>query len=117
MSTQTRTSSLRAVRPLPPAADIHLFDHLVGRHLQTLGHAESKHLGSREVDHKLDAWRGLIPGERLRDLACDPFRGRICCDIDPDKVSAGQPDDDEDIEQVKANGRNPARWLRAGSSG
>ena len=61
--------------------------------------------------------RGLIPRERLRDLACDPFRGRICCDIDPDKVSAGQPDDDEDIEQVKANGRNPARWLRAGSSG
>ena len=45
------------------------------------------------------------------------LRGRICCDIDPDKVSAGQPDDDEDIEQVKANGRNPARWLRAGSSG
>ena len=57
MSTQTRTSSLRAVRPLPPAADIHLFDHLVGRHLQTLGHAESKHLGTREVDHKLDLGR------------------------------------------------------------
>ena len=59
--------------------------------------------------------RGLIPRERLRDLACDPFRGRICCDIfDPDKVSAGKPDDDddEDIEQVKGNGRNPARWLR-----
>ena len=30
---------------------------------------------------------------------------------------SGQPDDDEEIEQVKANGRNPARWLRAGSSG
>src|SRR5215467_4208523 len=28
------------------------------------------------------------------------------CDIDPDKVSADQPNDDEDIEQIEANGRN-----------
>jgi hypothetical protein len=28
------------------------------------------------------------------------------CDIDPDKVSAGQPNDDEDIKQIEANGRN-----------
>jgi hypothetical protein len=28
------------------------------------------------------------------------------CDIDPNKVSAGQPDDDEDIEQIEANGWN-----------
>ena len=48
--------------------------------------------------------RGLIPREYFSNLACDPFRGRICCDIDPDKVSAGQPDGDEDIEQVEANG-------------
>ena len=41
--------------------------------------------------------RGLIPRECLRDLACDPVRGRMGCDVDPDKVSAGQPDDDEDI--------------------
>ena len=27
-------------------------------------------------------------------------------DVDRDKVSAGQPDDDEDIEQIEANGRN-----------
>src|SRR2546428_2829394 len=28
------------------------------------------------------------------------------CDADPDKVSAGQPNDDKGIEQVEANGRN-----------
>src|SRR5258705_7434637 len=50
--------------------------------------------------------RGLIPRECLSDLACDPFRGRMRCDIDPDQVSAGQPNDDEDIEQIKANGRD-----------
>jgi len=50
--------------------------------------------------------RGLIPRECLGDLACDPFRGRMRCDIDPDKISAGQPNDDEDIEQIEANGRN-----------
>ncbi|HEY6703838.1 MAG TPA: hypothetical protein VI010_07055, partial [Xanthobacteraceae bacterium] len=37
---------------------------------------------------------------------CNPFCGRICCDVDPDKVSACEPDDDQDIEQVEANGRN-----------
>ena len=28
------------------------------------------------------------------------------CDVDPDKVSAGQPNDDKGIEQVEANARN-----------
>jgi hypothetical protein len=28
------------------------------------------------------------------------------CSVDPDKVSAGQPDNDEDIEQIEANGRD-----------
>src|SRR6266403_4831781 len=50
--------------------------------------------------------RRLSPRECLRDLTCDPVRGRIRWDVDPDKVSAGQPDDDEGIEQVEANGRN-----------
>src|SRR3979411_418839 len=50
--------------------------------------------------------RGLIPRECFGDLARDPFRGRMRCDIDPDKVSAGQPNDDEDIEQIEANGRD-----------
>src|SRR5436190_15381546 len=28
------------------------------------------------------------------------------CDVDPDKVSAGQPDDNKAIEQIEANGPN-----------
>ena len=44
---------------------------------------------------------GLVQGGCLSDLASDPFRGWIGCDVDPDKVSAGQPDD-EDIEQIEA---------------
>jgi hypothetical protein len=28
------------------------------------------------------------------------------CSVDPNKVSAGQPNDDEDIEQIEANGRD-----------
>src|SRR5258705_730088 len=50
--------------------------------------------------------RGLSPRECLCDLTCDPFRGRMWCDVDPDKVSALQPNDDEDIEQLEANGRD-----------
>src|SRR5438067_13528465 len=49
--------------------------------------------------------RGLIPRECLRDLSRDPVRGRMRCDVDPDEVSAGQPHDDEGIEQVEAKGR------------
>ena len=50
--------------------------------------------------------RGLIPRKSLRDLTCNPFRRRVCCDVDPDEISAIQPDDDEGIEQVEANGRD-----------
>src|ERR1035437_8199059 len=50
--------------------------------------------------------RRLIPRECLGQLACNPFCRRICCDVDPDQVSAVQTDDDEGIEQIKANGRN-----------
>src|SRR5438128_10314135 len=50
--------------------------------------------------------RRLSPRECFGDLACDPFRGRMGCDVEPDKVSAGQPDDNKDIEQIEANGRN-----------
>src|SRR5450756_2495396 len=35
-----------------------------------------------------------------------PFSRWVCCDVDPDQVSAAQTDDDEGIEQVEANGRN-----------
>jgi hypothetical protein len=47
----------------------------------------------------------LVAGEQPHG-PCNPFCGRICCDVDPDKVSACEPDDDQDIEQVEANGRN-----------
>src|ERR1700694_548317 len=50
--------------------------------------------------------RSLIPGKCLRYLTCNPFRRRICCDVDPDEVSAAEPDDDEGIEQVENDGWN-----------
>jgi hypothetical protein len=60
--------------------------------------------------------RSLIPREGLCDLACNPFRSRVCRDVDPDEVSARQPDDDEDVEQVEANGRN-IEQIQGGMSG
>jgi hypothetical protein len=36
----------------------------------------------------------LIPGKCLRDLTCNPFRDRMRRYVDPDKISAGQFDDD-----------------------
>jgi hypothetical protein len=50
--------------------------------------------------------RSLIPRECLRDLACNPSHGRMRCDVEPDKVPAGQPNHDEHIKQIEANGRN-----------
>src|SRR5665213_3093830 len=50
--------------------------------------------------------RCLIPREGLGQLACYPFSRWVCCDVDPDQVSAVQTDDDEGIEQVEANGRD-----------
>ena len=49
--------------------------------------------------------RSFIPRECFRDLARNPFRGRMWCDVDPDQLSAIQPDDDEGIEQVESD-----RW-------
>ena len=49
--------------------------------------------------------RGIIPRKRLRDLTCNPFGRGVCCDVDPDEVSAVEPDDDEGIEQVETD-----RW-------
>src|SRR6266702_1668519 len=49
--------------------------------------------------------RSLIPRKCLRYLTCNPFGRGICCDVDPDEVSAVEPDDDEGIEQVEAD-----RW-------
>src|SRR5437588_9136527 len=48
--------------------------------------------------------RRLSPRECFGDLAGDPVRGRIGCDVDPDKVSARQPNDAEGIGQFEADG-------------
>src|SRR5712664_3205679 len=50
--------------------------------------------------------RSFIPRECFCDLACNPFRGRMCCDADPDQLSAIQPHYDVGIEQFEANGRD-----------
>src|ERR1700720_4622365 len=50
--------------------------------------------------------RSLIPRKCLRYLTCNPFRRRICCDVDPDEVSAAESDDGEGIEQIEADGRD-----------
>src|SRR6266404_9251900 len=48
--------------------------------------------------------RSLIPGKCLRDLTCNPFGRGICCDFDPDEISAIKPYNDEAIEQFEADG-------------
>src|SRR5476651_855592 len=50
--------------------------------------------------------RSLIPGKCLRYLTCNPFCRRICCDVDPDEVSAVETNDDESIEQVETDSWN-----------
>src|SRR5882757_9455605 len=50
--------------------------------------------------------RRLIPRKGLRYLTCNPFGRGICCDVDPDEVSAVESDDDEGIEQVETDGWN-----------
>jgi xanthine/CO dehydrogenase XdhC/CoxF family maturation factor len=50
--------------------------------------------------------RSFIPGKCLCYLTRDPFCRRIWCDVDPDEVSTVQPNDNEGIEQIEANGRN-----------
>src|SRR6202158_4552792 len=50
--------------------------------------------------------RSLIPRKRLRYLTCNPFCRRICCDVDPDEVSAVESDNDEGIEQVETDSWN-----------
>src|SRR6202047_3796595 len=47
--------------------------------------------------------RSLIPGKCLRYLTRAPFGVRICRDVDPDELSAVEPDDDEGIEQVETD--------------
>src|SRR5665811_2141026 len=42
--------------------------------------------------------RSPVPRKSLGDLACNPLRCRVCCDIDPDEVSAVETDDHEGIK-------------------
>src|SRR6202041_4200820 len=42
--------------------------------------------------------RSFIPGKCLRYLTSNPFCRRTCRDVDPDQVSAVEPDNDEGIE-------------------
>ena len=39
------------------------------------------------------------------------------CDVDPNKVSARQPDDDQDIEEIEVNGGNNEQVPMAAMSG
>src|SRR5712672_2463340 len=50
--------------------------------------------------------RRLIPRKRLRYLTCNPFCRRICCDVDPDQISAVEPDDDKGMEQIETDSWN-----------
>jgi hypothetical protein len=47
----------------------------------------------------------LLPRKCFRYLTCNPFCRRSCCDVDPEELSAAQPDDDERIAQVETD-----RW-------
>src|ERR1700726_546255 len=47
-----------------------------------------------------------VPRKRLGDLACDPLRRRVGCDVDPDEISAIKPYNHEAVEHSEANGRD-----------
>jgi hypothetical protein len=49
---------------------------------------------------------GLIPGKRLSNLLRDPFGCRVCCHVDPNKLSPSQADKDQYLELDKADGWN-----------
>src|SRR4030088_3346106 len=50
--------------------------------------------------------RSAVPRKSLGDLACDPLRRRVGCDVDPDEISAINPYNHEAIQQFEANGRD-----------
>src|SRR6202051_1686470 len=72
------------------------------RWLRRLGEGVSG--GASRVGHEVV--RSLPPGKCLRYLTCNPFGRGICCDVDPDEVSAVEPDNDEGIEQVETDSWN-----------
>src|SRR5258708_6771697 len=50
--------------------------------------------------------RSTVPRKSLGDLACDPLRRRVGCDVDPDEISAINPYNHEAVQQFEANGRD-----------
>jgi hypothetical protein len=58
-------------------------------------------LGTVETFHGTSSARA---GKRAY-LARDPFRRRMSCNVDPDKISTIQPDDDEGVEQLESNSK------------
>ena len=48
----------------------------------------------------------FIPRKCFRDLTCNLFRARMRRYVDPDKISAGQSDDDEDVKRLESDARN-----------
>ena len=62
-----------------------------------------------------EVMRSLIPGKCLRYLTCNPFGRGICCDVDPDEVSAVEPDNDEGIEQVETDSWNNEQVQMSGA--
>src|SRR6185312_2619860 len=50
--------------------------------------------------------RRSFPRKCLGDLAGDPLRRRVGCDVDPDEISAMKPHDHKAIQQSKADSRD-----------
>src|SRR5687768_11388686 len=48
------------------------------------------------------SWR-FMPWKRLRQLLCHPLRRGMRRDVDPNEVAAGDPDDDETVQQPEAD--------------
>ena len=67
----------------------------------------ARHCGAVDLISVADevTW-GFIPGKCFGDLPCNPLGGRMRCYVDPNKLSAGQPDDDEDVEKFEGDGWN-----------
>src|SRR6476619_6636037 len=51
--------------------------------------------------------RSPVPRKSLGDLACDPLRRRVGCDVDPDEISALNPYNHEAIQQFEVQWSGP----------
>jgi hypothetical protein len=48
----------------------------------------------------------FFPRKRLGHLSGDPPGGRVGSDVGPNQAASSQADNDQTVQQVKANGRN-----------